>query len=254
MTRNRHDAAPENDRGEGRGDGEPTGGGVPAALDDAAVADYLRRHPDFLARHGELLDVLEAPGRQEGEGVVDLQQFMLDRLRGELAALRESRDDLIFTGRTNMASTGRVHEAVLSILAARSFEHLIETIVTDLSVILDLDAVTICVEQADDGPAPCRVRGVHQLEPGTVEAVLGNRSHAFLADIDGEPELFGSAAGLVRSAGLLRLTISSHTPAALLALGSRTPDHFDPNQGSELLQFLARALELTIRQWLELPE
>ena len=250
MTRNRHDAAPENDRGDGSGG---TGPAAPA-LDDAAVADYLRRHPDFLARHSELLDVLEPPARQEGEGVVDLQQFMLDRLRTEVARLRESRDDLIYTGRANMASTGRVHEAVLSILAARSFEHLIETLVTDLSVILDLDAVTICVEQADDGPAPSRIRGVHQLEPGTVEAVLGGRSHAFLADIVGEPELFGSAAGLVRSAGLLRLRISSQTPPALLAMGSRAPDHFDPNQGSELLQFLAHAVELTIRQWLELPD
>lgn len=252
MTRNRHDAAPEDNDGKrprGSQDGDPAAG-----LTDAAVADYLRRHPDFLIRNSELLEVLEPPARQEGEGVVDLQQFMLDRLRGELATLRESRDDLIYTGRANMASTSRIHEAVLAILAARSFEHLIETVVTDLSVILDLDAVTICVELAEDGPAPSRIRGVHQMEPGTVEAVLGTRSYAFLSDIVGEPELFGSAAGLVRSAGLLRMRISSQTPPALLALGSRVPDHFDPHQGSELLQFLARALELTIRQWLELPE
>jgi uncharacterized protein YigA (DUF484 family) len=248
MTRNRHDAAPD-DPGK-QGDNAATG-----ALSDAAVADYLRRHPDFLARHSDLLDVLEAPARERGEGVVDLQQFMLDRLRGELAKLRESRNDLIYTGRANMASQARVHEATLAILASRSFEHLIETVTTDLSIILDLDAVTICVEQGDEGPTPTRIRGVHQLESGAVHAVLGpGRSHAFLADIHGEPALFGAAAGLIRSAALLRLDISSATPPALLTLGSRQPDHFDPSQGSELLQFLARALELTIRQWLELPD
>jgi hypothetical protein len=248
MTRNRPDAA--SDDPEGR---RPARGDTPAPS-DAEVAAYLRRNPDFLARHSELLDVLEPPARQEGEGVVDLQQFMLDRLRGEVARLRDQQNDLIQTGRANLASTGRVHEAVLAILRAASFEHLIETVVTDLSVILDLDAVTICVEQAEDGPSPSRVRGVHQMEPGTVAAVLDTRSYAFLSDIRGEPELFGSAAGLVRSAALLRLRISSATPPALLALGARNPEHFDPGQGSELLLFLSQALALTIRQWLELPE
>ena len=232
----------------------PDGGATPTPLNDAAVADYLRRNPDFLKRHDDLLNVLEPPRRDDGEDVVDLQQFMLDRLRREVAQLKESRDDLLYTGRANMASTGRIHQAVLAILEARSFEHLIDTVVTDVGVILDLDAVTLCVEQAQDGPAPSRIRGVHQLEAGTVEALLGpKRTHAFLSDIQGEPELFGSAAGLVRSAGFLRMNISSATPPALLALGSRKPDHFDPGQGSELLQFLAQSLEATIRQWLELP-
>lgn len=248
MTQNRHDAAPEDP---GKHEDDTAAGG----LDDAAVSDYLRRHPDFLARHPELLDVLEPPMREQGEGVVDLQQFMLDRLRGELSRLRESRDDLIYTGRANMASQGRVHEATLAILSARSFEHLIETVTTDLAVILDVDAVTICVEQGEDGPARTRIRSVHQLEPGAVRSILGpGRRYAFVSDMAGEPALFGAAAGLVRSAALLRMDISSATPPAMLTLGARTPDHFDPGQGSELLQFLARALELTIRQWLELPD
>ncbi len=126
---------------------------------------------------------------------------------------------------------------------------------TDLAVILDLDAVTICVEQPDDGSPPTRIGGVHQLQPGGVRALLGRgRSVLLQTSTRGDPALFGAAAGLVRSAALLRLTISSATPPALLALGSREPEHFDPVQGSELLLFLARALELMVRAWLDLPE
>lgn len=247
MTQNRRDTAP---REPGKGDDGGAG-----ALSDATVAAYLRRNPDFLARHTDLLDVLEPPRRVNGEGVVDLQQFMLDRLRNEMARLRESRDDLIYTGRANMVAQARVHEATLAMLACTSFEHLIETVATDLSVILDLDTVTIGVEQASDGPTPCRFRGVQQLEPGTVDAVLGaGRGYAFVSKIAGDPAIFGAGAGLVHSAALLRLEISSATPPAVLALGSREAEHFEPGQGSELLQFLARALELSIRQWLELPE
>ena len=52
---------------------------------------------------------------------------------------------------------------------------------------------------------------------------------------------------------LLRLRPSARAPTGLLALGSRVEGRFDPGQGTELLSFLARILELCIRTWLELP-
>jgi hypothetical protein len=225
----------------------------PSELSETAVADYLRRHPDFLVRHGDLLDVLQAPRRDYGDGVVDLQNAMMDRLRGELTRLRESRDDLIQTGRANMHTQTRIHEAVLALLRSRSFEHLIETVTTDLVVMLDLDAITICVEQTPDAPAATTRRGVLQMEPGTVDRLLGDdRAHLLIADMTGANQIFGEASELIRSAALLRLEIPG-APTALVAMGSRQPGYFEPNQGTELLRFLANTLALTIRRWLELP-
>ena len=240
MTRKRRDEAPDT-------------AVEPAGLDDATVAAYLRRNPEFLLRNPGVLDVLQPPKRDYGDGVVDLQNAMMDRLRGELARLRESRDDLIQTGRANMNTQTRIHEAVLALLRAKSFEHLIETVTTDLVVMLDLDAITICVEHAPDAPsAPVR-RGVRQMTPGTVDRLLGDeRDHLLVAEMAGANQIFGEAAGLIQSAALLRLEIPG-APAALLALGSRTTGHFDPSQGTEFLRFLASALALTIRRWLELP-
>ena len=63
----------------------------------------------------------------------------------------------------------------------------------------------------------------------------------------------GAAAGLVRSDALIRLDIAEAAPPTLIAFGSRQPDHFHPGQGTELLNFLARVLEITIRAWLDLP-
>ena len=54
-------------------------------LDAGAVADYLRRHPDFLAAHPDLIPALTPPELRRGEGVVDMQHFMLQRLRHDLA-------------------------------------------------------------------------------------------------------------------------------------------------------------------------
>jgi uncharacterized protein YigA (DUF484 family) len=74
------------------------------------------------------------------------------------------------------------------------------------------------------------------------------------ADVgQGDPILFGPAAGLVRSQALLRLNIGKLAPQGLLAVGSRRDDYFHPHQGTELLSFLARTIDYHIRVWLDLP-
>lgn len=231
----------------------------PTALNADLVAGYLRRHPDFLAEHPALLDVLAPPARSEvaeaGRGVVDLQQAMVLRWRAEAERMRGTCDELIANGRANQAVQGRVHQAVLALLAARSFEHLMETIGTDLPILLDLDAVFLCVERSDGAAPPVRLLGVRSLAPGSVAELLGpSHAVALRSHQPGEAVLFGPAAGIVASDALLRLEVSAATPPALLALGSRDPEHFAEGQGTELLQFLARSLEHLIRAWLELPE
>ena len=72
-------------------------------------------------------------------------------------------------------------------------------------------------------------------------------------DIEGDPQIYGAATGLVCSEALLRLHPNPQVPTGLLALGSRNRGRFDPGQGTELLIFLARSLDHCIRTWLGLP-
>ncbi|MGD1877300.1 MAG: DUF484 family protein [Kiloniellaceae bacterium] len=218
------------------------------------VAAYLRRHPDFLTQYPELLDVLTPPARDHGTGVVDLQQFMVERLRGKLSDVTQLRDDLVTTGRSNQAIQSRVHEAILAVLRARSFEEFVETVTTDLAVILDLDVVTIGVEQAEVGTSWKPVAGVYCLKAGSIDNLLGRAGSLLLRDdVIGDPAVFDGAAGLVRSDALIRLTIGQNAPPALLALGSRQLGAFHTGQGTELLTFLSQVLEETFRAWLHLP-
>jgi uncharacterized protein YigA (DUF484 family) len=224
-----------------------------SSLTSAEVVAFLRQHPDFLIEHSELLQVLTPPAQQRGERVVDMQQFMLQHQRAEIGRLKSQHRALVSTSRANLASQARVHQAVLALLAAGSFEQLIQIVTTDLAVLLDADVVTIAVESA--GPQRPRLthQGVQILEPGTVDAVLGERDVLLLSDADGDPALFGHGAGLVRSAALLRLSVSSAAPAGLLCIGMRRPGKFHGGQGTELLGFLARSLGITIAAWLDLP-
>ncbi len=234
---------------------EPSRSTAPARIGSAAeVAAYLRQHPDFLIEHPDLLEVLTPPALNRGERVIDMQHFMLQHLRGEIAQLKNQQRALITTSRANLASQARVHAAVLALLAASSFEQLIQIVTTDLAVLLDADVVTIGVESV--GPQRPRLghHGVQILEAGTVEAVLGpDRNVMLLAEIEGDPVLFGDGAGLVRSAALLRLSVSAAAPAGLLCIGMRRPGKFHAGQGTELLGFLAHALGITIAAWLDLP-
>jgi uncharacterized protein YigA (DUF484 family) len=239
----------------------------PQAQRDGAVAEtlsqeiggrdivaYLRSHPDFLDSHPEALRLLRAPSRELGKDIDDFQHFMIERLRSDVARVTIEQRTLIAASRGNLASQGRVHKAVLAILAASSFEQLLQTVTTDLAVLLDVDVITIGVESTNVPSARLSLQGIRLLKAGTVDALLGAERPALLrTDALGEAVLFGSAAGLVRSQALLRLSFGRGAPAGLLCIGARKPGRFHPGTGTELLSFLARSLGITVAQWLKPP-
>ncbi len=221
-------------------------------LTAAQVVDYLKRHPTFLLRHPELLENQAAPGRARGEAVVDLQQFMVERLRRDLTRLRGLQDEMVSNSRDNLSTQDRIHKAALALLSAESFEQLIEIVTTDLAVLLDVDAAALCVEATAED-APRSVEGVQVLPSGLVDHLLGAGREVLLRDeSEGDRAVFGPAAGLVRSDALIRLQIGHNVPVGLLAFGTRHPGYFNAGQGTELLTFLARVLEHCLRQWLGL--
>src|SRR5690606_28811422 len=174
----------------------------------------------------------------------------------QTCALRAAHQDLVAISRSNLSSQSRIHAGVLSLLGARSFGHLIDIITNELSHTLGCEAVTLCVE-GDGHTLPRAIRaGLFVLRPGEIDALLGPGNDVLLRGPnarEGVDLVFGPAAGLIRSDALLRLKVSRAAPLGLLGLGSRREEDFAPQQGTELLTFLARAVEHSIRVWLDLP-
>lgn len=215
------------------------------------VMAYLRRHPDFLDKHPEALRLLRPPSREVGDGVVDFQRFLYDRQRQDVARLNAEYRNLLTVCRGNLASQARVHKAALAILAAPSFGQLLQIVTTDLAVVLDVDVVTMAIENVAGITPRFPVQGIHLLKAGTVEELLGEeRVVIYDADVTGDPALFGGAAGLVRSQALLRLRFGRESPTGLLCIGTRKPGRFHPGLGTELLGFLGRIVGIAVGLWL----
>lgn len=230
------------------GDSPPPGG--PSV---EAVAAFLASHPTFLADHPDLLETLILPEQRSPEGVVDLRGHLLQRQRDDIDRLKRQQRAIVSATRANLNTQHRIHSAILFLLDAESFEQLIQAIGTDLAVLLDLDAAVLSVEGDGASAPPPLHSGVRVLPPGTIGALLGDSDHRLEGDIEGDGTIFGPAFGMVKSQALIRLDVSSATPPALLALGSRDPEMFQAGMRTELMGFLAHVLERCIRAWLDLP-
>ena len=226
-----------------------------ALFDDTLTAEqvetYLRQNPGFLTERPDLIAVLAPPSRWDGGSVVDLQSVMVQRLREESRDLRDAANLLISTTRSNMIVQTRTHAAVMAMLGADNFERLAHVIRHDLPLLLDVDTVALCFESASS--APPEISDVRWLPLGSIEKVLGGMNdpfHRLIEDVYDDGQVFGEAAGLVKSAALARVQPGNGIPAAMLALGARDRGAFHSGQSSDLLTFLARVTEMCVHRWL----
>ncbi len=128
-------------------------------LTDERVAAYLRDNLDFLSRNPDLFRMMAPPDREFGDGISDIQTAMIGQLRTEISRLNARQDEIILTSRANLNTQSRVHECVVVMLAAKSFEQALQIVTTDFAVILDLDVVALCIEVEEGSPAPLRMSG-----------------------------------------------------------------------------------------------
>lgn len=230
--------------------GSQAGGGEETTADQ--VVRFLRRNPEFLLVQPDLLHELAPPPRWTGDTVVDFQRFMVDVLRGEIDGLRDCTSAVIETSRTNQSVQAQTHAAALSLLAASDMDQLMRIIDEDLPVVLGVDAATLAFE-----PLPAidaAVTTICRLEAGAVDHLLGaGRRTRLIERLGMDRVLFVEAEPPVRSAALVRLTLNGSDAQGILALGALEEGVFGPNQGTDLLEFLARIVEVCLQRLLPSP-
>jgi len=141
----------------------------------------------------------------------------------------ETTQTIVENVRSNMNNQQRIHKAILRLLEARNFDEFIHIITMDLSAMLDTDISVLVVESNGQDIPHIHTSGIRVLPEGTIDK-------------------------LVQSQALLRIDVSMDTPPAIVAFGSRDPNMFSDDQGTEMVTFLALVMERAFRSWLQLPQ
>ena len=228
-----------------------------STLSAEQVKAYLKRHPDFLHDHPELVEELKAPVNDLGSGVVDLQHFMVGGLQKQLCSMREKYHDIIDYCRENQSTQSQVHNAIIQLVKTRDLEQLLQVVTVDLVPLFDLDVVRIAMEtdhaaMYDTSYPEAHYSGISFIDTGTVDAALGAENDVLLAEdtdeqhIAGFDAIFADCARLVKSCALLRLRLEMVQKDVLLCLGVRHKERFHAQQGVDLLNFLAQIVELRL--------
>ena len=89
---------------------------VDEELSESAVHDYLAEHPDFFERHGALLGSLRLP--HVAGGAVSLVERQVSVLRQKDLKLERKLKELLEVARANDALANKIHNLVLSLIAA----------------------------------------------------------------------------------------------------------------------------------------
>jgi len=215
------------------------------------VREFLTAHPDFLDENPDLLRILTPPEFHDGDRVVDMQRFMVERMRQQIESLQKEFTDLVMSARDNLSVQMQIHEAVKRLLDSQDFAELMHVISHDLQRIFAVDVVKLCME-GDVVPFQDKEFSCLQFVPkGTVDRLVGKERKVRLGS---EPlpmeHVFASAETLVASYALVRLRFEDGE--GMVAFGVRHKDQFHEGQGTEFLSFLAHVLEDCVgRLWHE---
>jgi uncharacterized protein YigA (DUF484 family) len=219
-------------------------------LKGSDVLQWLKDNPDFLTQYPQAYDLLLPPAENKGRKLADFQHYMMKRLRTDRDKIIESARQIIENSRENMNNHARIQRAVLLLLEAPSFEEFIRIIVTDFPAILLIDVAAIVVE-AEDGVVPhIFLNGVRLVTSGSIDNVMRKNAIMLESNIRGLEALYGGASGLVKSQALCRLFVANESPKVMLALGSRDPNLFNPDQPTDQLQFMCSVIERCFHLWL----
>ena len=216
---------------------------VPGDETERQVADYLTGHPEFFERHADLLAGLRIP-HQPGDAV-SLVERQLGLLRAQADQLRAQLQGLIGVARDNERLHDRLHRLTLALMDATGPEAVLETLRAELTAHFQADAVALRraadADELNRPQDPADAPGARLLRevlatgrPGC--GTLGPLETAYF---------FGASASDARSVALIPLLGAGLTAA--LAIGSRNPGRFVPDQATDFLtrlgEVVSRALQ-----------
>lgn len=214
-----------------------------ASVDEDAVVEFLRQHPEFLARHPATLAEQRIP-HQPGSGAVSLIERQVTLLRERNQRLETRLGELLQTARDNERVGARLLALGRGLLEADSLDAVVALVRETLLSEFAADEVVIRLIDTEDGHHAARdpQRFARPGDPA-ISAFddFVRRGEPVCGEVTRQQEhaLYGERAEQVASSALVPLR--SGRALGLIGLGSREAGHFHAAMGT---LFLAQLGEL----------
>lgn len=216
------------------------------------VRAWLQANPQMLLDDRSLLE--EIGLKPHGRNVIEFGAAALTRLEAVVTRESDARKQIESVARANFAAQTQTHVATLDLLEARNHSDLARRLDAAAKGRFGLAGAAIAIEKPGGVPF-----GWRALEPGGVDALLGDHGLTWLGPNFEGLDLFGASEDEVKSVALIRMapifggsalgTEPTGARHAICAFGSPEPEGFTSKMGCELVAFLARVVERTAERW-----
>jgi uncharacterized protein YigA (DUF484 family) len=211
-------------------------------LTELDIVRYLRAHPDFFVNHPELLATIQIP--HESGRAVSLIERQVAVLRNQLREYQRRVDRWVEVAKQNDALQARMHRLTLELIDAATFDEVLTALEDELHDDFQADAVELRLFSASQ-----LSEHLDQQLPGhsaTFENFFKNNRPICGALARGQLDyIFGAGGEEIASAALIPLR--NEGVLGLLAIGSRDPKRFVPQQGTEFLTRLGEIISHTLK-------
>jgi len=213
-----------------------------AGDDEEAVAAHLRRHPDFLQRHPDVLAVLDIA--HPCDGAVSLIEHQVQALRREAQATRERLAALVENARSNEELAQRLHRLLLALLESPAMDELLTSLYQGLEEGFGADRVRLRIfahPRAEEDRGLAELLGPDDPGLSLFAALLESRQPSCGAHRGPAARwLFGAQAEELGSMALLPLELGPRH--GVLAIASKNAARYTPAMGTLYLRQLADVL------------
>lgn len=221
-------------------------------LDDAGVAAWLRKHPDFFHGHAELLMELSIP--HESGKAISLLERQVAVFRERQSSLQDQIFEFIGNARNNDNLFEKTRLVVLDILRANTFTALLDLVADRLRADFDASAAALVfVSDSTEGAVP-----VTRLSTLSVKAALGDlfakqRTYCGALNQVQQQLLFPGQDAPIVSAAIVPLhlpedsALRAHYGLPLLLIGSTRDQHFNSSLDTLFLDFIGEVLAVRLQ-------
>ena len=216
-------------------------------LSEAAVIDFLQKHPDFLNQHPEVLLKLEWTDSSDGS-TISFAEKQISYLRQKITGLERKLMELVQFGNENDDLLAKYHTLSLRLIRANTLTNVFSSVYEILRQEFNLPYVAIRVWQIDRtlqiGPEFETVndllrRCVEQMQAPAIDRFSALPYHEILAD------WLWEASKKIGSAAIIPLRDNNITLGALL-IGSPDSEHFSRQMSTVYLEQMAAHIAAAI--------